>query len=96
MSLRISDSVIWNETADGISLYHTESGDFRTLNGTGAKVWVLVESAGDREQVGRNLSLLYAGPDAALDARIRSEVDGFITTMVESGLLAEDVPAARR
>jgi len=95
VSLHVSDAVIWNETAQGIALYHTESGEFRTLNETGAKIWVLVESDGDREQVVTKLSLLFAGRNTALAARIRSEVDAFIDAMVDSGLLAEDVPAVR-
>ncbi|MEV8507013.1 PqqD family protein [Actinoplanes sp. NPDC051475] len=95
MSLRIDDAVIWNETANGIALYHTESGEFRSLNETGAKIWVLVESDGDREQVITKLSLLFAGRNAALGERIRAEVDQFISSMVESGLLAEDLAAVQ-
>ncbi|MFJ9845586.1 PqqD family protein [Kitasatospora sp. NPDC101155] len=89
MSLHISDAVIWQESAGGISLYHTESGDFRTLNATAAQIWALVESAGEREEVVERLSLLFAGHNAALGQRIRTEVDSFITSMVEAGLLQE-------
>lgn len=95
MSLRIDDAVIWNETANGIALYHTETGEFRSLNETGAKIWVLVESDGDREQVISKLSLLFAGHNAVLGERIRGEVDQFISSMVESGLLAEDLAAVQ-
>ncbi|GAB1642148.1 PqqD family protein [Krasilnikovia sp. MM14-A1259] len=94
MSLHISDSVIWHETAEGISLYHTESGEFRTLNGSAAKIWVLVESDQEREPVKDKLALMFAGGNAAMGARIRSEVDTFIDSMVGSGLLAEGEPAA--
>ncbi|WP_328301966.1 PqqD family protein [Streptomyces sp. NBC_00435] len=89
MSLHISDAVIWQETPDGISLYHSESGDFRTLNATAAQIWALVESDGDRETVINNLSLLFAGHNAVLTARIRAEVDAFISSMVEADLLQE-------
>lgn len=89
MSLHISDAVIWQETADGISLYHSESGDFRTLNSTAAQIWALVESDGDRETVIRNLSLLFAGHNPVMTARIRAEVDAFISSMVEADLLLE-------
>ncbi|AWZ06449.1 MULTISPECIES: PqqD family protein [unclassified Streptomyces] len=101
MSLHISDAVIWQETPDGISLYHSESGDFRTLNSTAAQIWALVESDGDRETVIRNLSLLFAGHNAVMTARIRAEVDAFISSMVEADLLQEtdaetrSEPAAR-
>ncbi|MET9851536.1 PqqD family protein [Streptomyces sp. NPDC006450] len=89
MSLHISDAVIWQETPDGISLYHSESGDFRTLNATAAQIWALVESDGDRETVIRNLSLLFAGHHPVMAARIREEVDSFISSMVEADLLQE-------
>ncbi|MBT2452282.1 PqqD family protein [Streptomyces sp. ISL-43] len=95
MSLHISDAVIWQETTDGISLYHSESGDFRTLNSTAAQIWALVESDGDRETVIRNLSLLFAGHNAAMTARIRAEVDAFISNMVEAGLIQETQAEAR-
>lgn len=89
MSLHISDAVIWQETPDGISLYHSESGDFRTLNATAAQIWALVESDGDRETIIRNLSLLFAANHPVMTARIREEVDAFISSMVEAGLLQE-------
>lgn len=89
MSLRVNDAVIWQESAAGISLYHTETGKFLSLNGTGAKIWVLLESDGEREPVISKLSLLFAGRNAALSSRIRAEVDEFIDSMVEDGLLTE-------
>lgn len=97
MSLHISDAVIWQESEGGISLYHTESGEFRTLNATAAQIWALVDSDGEREAVARKLSLLFAGHNAVMTARIRAEVDAFISSMVEADLLREtsDRPAAR-
>ncbi|MFF3209709.1 PqqD family protein [Streptomyces sp. NPDC002886] len=89
MSLHISDAVIWQETGDGISLYHSESGDFRTLNATAAQIWALVESDGDRETVITNLSLLFAGHNPVMTARIRAEVDAFISSMIEADLIEE-------
>ncbi|MCX4782623.1 PqqD family protein [Streptomyces sp. NBC_01264] len=95
MSLHISDAVIWQETGDGISLYHSESGDFRTLNATAAQIWALVESDGDRETVIRNLSLLFAGHNPVMTARIRAEVDAFISSMVEADLIEETEAGTR-
>lgn len=89
MSLRVSDAVIWQESASGISLYHTETGRFLTLNETGAKIWVLVDSDGEREPVISKLSLLFAGRNNPLGNRIRTEVDEFIDSMVADGLLVE-------
>ncbi|MER5483027.1 PqqD family protein [Streptomyces sp. NPDC002812] len=89
MSLHISDAVIWQESGDGISLYHSESGDFRTLNSTAAQIWALVESDGDRETVINNLSLLFAGHNPVMTARIRAEVDAFISSMIEADLMEE-------
>ncbi len=93
MSLHISENVIWNETADGVSLYHIETGEFRTLNTTAAKIWVLLADHGDREAVRSRLSLLFAAGNAAIASRIRAEVDSFIDAMVGQGMLDETVPA---
>ena len=89
MSLQVSDAVIWQETEDGVSLYHTETGDFVSLNGTAAQIWVLVASDGEREPVIEKLSLLYAGSNADLGSRISADVDEFVASMVEDGLLLE-------
>lgn len=93
MSLSINDAVIWNETAEGVSLYHTETGDFRTLNDTGAKIWLLVASDGERDKIISRLSLQYAGRNAVLNGRIRTDVSQFIDSMVSAGLLAENEAA---
>jgi hypothetical protein len=93
VSLQINESVIWQETGDGISLYHTDSGEFRTLNDTGAKIWVLVESDGEREMVKSRLTLLFAGPNTAVGQRIHADVDNFIDSMIEQGLLSESTTA---
>ena len=93
MSLHISESVIWNETAGGVSLYHTDSGEFLTLNETGAQIWVLLAVDGDRESVINRLSLLFGGPSTTIRNRIRTDVDAFIDGMIRDGLLAESVAA---
>ncbi|MFC4586157.1 PqqD family protein [Sphaerisporangium corydalis] len=89
MSLRINDAVIWQETAEGISLYHTETGDFRTLNSTGSRIWMLVESDGEREPIVSKLSHEFAGSNTAVSRRIRTDVHDFIGTMIESELIEE-------
>lgn len=89
MSLQVSDSVIWQETEDGVSLYNTETGDFVTLNGTAAQIWVLVASDGDREPVVSKLALLYGGANPDLSSRIGADVDEFLVAMVRDGLLLE-------
>jgi hypothetical protein len=93
LSLHINDAVIWQETADGVSLYHTETGAFLTLNETGAQIWSLIESLGERGHVVWQIALQYGGTNAALSRRIRDEVDAFISSVVEDGLVSEGVPA---
>ncbi|MEW9532573.1 PqqD family protein [Microbispora sp. NPDC049125] len=89
MSLRINDAVIWQETAEGVSLYHTETGDFRTLNATGSRIWMLVASDGEREPIVAKLSREFAGSNAAVSRRIQADVRTFIGTMIESDLIEE-------
>ncbi|MEU7879215.1 PqqD family protein [Microbispora bryophytorum] len=89
MSLRISEAVIWQETGEGISLYHTESGDFHSLNDTGSRIWRLVASDGEREPVMFKLSRDFAGSNSAMSRRIVTEVEEFIGAMIEQGLIEE-------
>ncbi|MEV4807719.1 PqqD family protein [Nonomuraea sp. NPDC049421] len=89
MSLRISDAVVWQETGEGISLYHTETGDFRTLNETGSKIWLAVAGGGEAQPVASTLSREFAGTDPALIKRIVADVHAFIGTMVDQGMFEE-------
>jgi hypothetical protein len=93
VSLHISDAVIWQETAEGVSLYHTETGDFLTLNDTGARIWMLVASDGEREKIISQLSLQFAAGNATMSGRIRADVAEFLDSMVSTGLLADDEAA---
>ncbi|NUO99649.1 MAG: PqqD family protein [Nonomuraea sp.] len=89
MSLRISDAVIWQETGDGISLYHTETGDFHSLNETASKIWEYVASEGEREKIIARLAEEFAGDNALVTVRIMRDVDEFVAGMVKEGLLEE-------
>lgn len=89
MPLQVNEAVIWQDTADGISVYHIETGEFLMINGTGAQVWALLADGGAREPVTEQLALLYAGTDAGRVAHIRSEIDSFIDSMIEQGLIDE-------
>lgn len=93
MSLQISDAVIWNETAEGISLYHTETGDFRTLNDTGTRIWMLVDSDGEREKIISKILLQFGNGNAVMSLRIRADVAEFLDSMVGAGLIAENEAA---
>ncbi|HEU5271684.1 MAG TPA: PqqD family protein [Jatrophihabitans sp.] len=93
MSLHISDSVIWQESEDGVSLYNMDNGDFLSLNGTGAQIWLLVASDGGREPVISKLILRYAGSNQVLGEKIRTDVEQFINSMVQGGMLVEGVAA---
>ncbi|MBT2226700.1 PqqD family protein [Nonomuraea sp. NEAU-A123] len=89
MSLQISDAVIWQETSGGISLYHAETGDFRTLNETGSRIWALVASDGEREPIVSKLSHEFAGDNIAVSVRILKDVQEFLGSMIEQGLIEE-------
>jgi hypothetical protein len=88
VSLRISETVVWQSTADGISLYHTETGDFRTLNETAARIWELVDTEGELEAVVSRLSREYAGSNHAISSRVRADIEEFLALMVKDGLMA--------
>jgi hypothetical protein len=87
--LQISDAVIWQETADGASLYNTETGDFLSLNETGARIWALVADGAERAKIISKLSLQFAGTHAVLSGLIHTDIHGFIDSMIEGGLMTE-------
>jgi Coenzyme PQQ synthesis protein D (PqqD) len=91
--LQISDAVIWQDTGEFVSLYHLDHGEFLTLNESGAKIWKLVDSEGDLDEIVARLSMEYAGSSPAMTGRIRGEVRRFVDSMVRRGLLAEGQPA---
>ena len=86
---QISDAVIWQETTDGVSLYHTETGDFLSLNETGAEIWTLIAEGAGREKIISKLSLQFAGTHAVLSGLIGADIHKFIDSMVEGGLMIE-------
>jgi hypothetical protein len=91
--LRISDAVIWQESGEeSVSLYHLGEGDFLTLNESAAKIWKLVDSDGELDEILTKLSLEYAGSSQAMGGQIRSDVRRFVASMIERGLLAEGGP----
>ncbi|MEV7964504.1 PqqD family protein [Sphaerisporangium sp. NPDC088356] len=92
MSLQINDAVIWQETEEGISLYHTETGEFHSLNATAARIWTLIASDGEREPIISKLSREFAGSSALVSSRIRMDVEDFIGTMIKDELI-EELPA---
>lgn len=90
MTIQISDSVVWQEADESVSVYHTENGDFRTLNETAAKIWLLVDKEHEREAVRTKLVHEYAGTNTALQGHILRDVDSFIDSMIEQGFLVEE------
>lgn len=90
MNVKLSDAVVWQEGAESISIYHTESGDFRSLNDTAAKIWTLVSKENDRDAVASQLALEFAGTNPAIAIRIRRDVEEFIGSMIEHGFMEED------
>jgi hypothetical protein len=89
MSLLISDAVIWHESAGSVSLYHTEIGDFHTLNETASKIWMLVASEGEWKPILSKLVDEFAGNNTAVNIRIVTDAKAFLSSMIERGWIEE-------
>lgn len=89
MAIQVSDSVIWHENAGGVSLYHTETGDFHTLNETGSKIWILIASHGEWEPIISKLLDEFAGNNSAVTIRILTDAKAFLCSMIERGWIEE-------
>jgi hypothetical protein len=91
--LRISDSVIWQEQGEGVSLYHLDHGFFLTLNESGARIWKLLDGGGDLDAIVTRLALEFGGASSPMTARIRGDVQRFIATMTARDLVTQAEPA---
>lgn len=77
------------ETGAGGVLLHLDSGAYRHLNETGALIWGLLESGPSRSELLAGIRAVVTDPPPNLE----SEVDAFLLSLEERGLVDRDGPA---
>lgn len=61
-----------------------ETGEFLSLTGTAGDIWRLIDGERDRDALVAALASVYDAPAAAIEA----DVDDFVASLREAGLLA--------
>jgi hypothetical protein len=87
MSWTVSDHVVWLETAEGIQLYDTTSGEFQTLNTTGSAVWRCLADSPDTDQLLGSLAAEFHATDDNHHRIIARDTKQFLDELVEQGIL---------
>ena len=81
-----SDRYAETDVDDEIVVMRLDNGEFFSLAGTAAATWRLIDGTRDREAVVAALAEQYEGAEAD----IASDVDEFLATLRDMGLLAVD------
>lgn len=86
--LRPNDRIVFREMGEdaGGVLLNLESGEYRQLNTTGAAIWSLLSEGPTRDELVAKLRSRVENPPATIEA----EVDSFIASLAERGLIAEE------
>lgn len=84
--MKVPDDVVWVDDEDAVRLYHSGTGEFRTLNESAADIWrLLAAGLGEQELVDR-LAEEYGAQDRAQRAAIAEDVAEFLRMLGAEGL----------
>ncbi|NUS88365.1 MAG: PqqD family protein [Streptomyces sp.] len=96
MRYRIAPDVVWMADDGEVRLYDGHSGEFQTLNSTGAELWILVSEGNPADAAGIASQMVrrYAVEDTGQAAVVMRDVHEFLDTLAGQGLLLTDAAAA--
>src|SRR5690349_2209654 len=96
MRYRIAPDVVWMADDGEVRLYDAHSGEFQTLNSTGAELWLLVSEGQPVNTIADRMAQRYAAEDTGQAAVVERDVREFLDTLAGQGLLlADDVAASQ-
>ncbi|MEU5026115.1 PqqD family protein [Streptomyces milbemycinicus] len=92
MRYRIAPDVVWMADDGEVRLYDGHSGEFQTLNSTGAELWLLVSEGNPADAAGiaSQMAQRYAAEDTGQAAVVVRDVREFLDTLAGQGLLLTD------
>ncbi|MFD8379291.1 PqqD family protein [Streptomyces sp. NPDC059679] len=92
MRYRIAPDVVWMADDGEVRLYDGHSGEFQTLNSTGAELWLLVSegNSADAAGIASQMAQRYAAEDTGQAAVVVRDVREFLDTLAGQGLLLTD------
>ncbi|MDX3232154.1 PqqD family protein [Streptomyces sp. ME19-01-6] len=96
MLYRIAPDVVWMADDGEVRLYDAGSGEFQTLNSTGAELWLLVSEGQPVNAIASQMAQRYAAEDTGAAAVVVRDVREFLDSLAGQGLLlADDVAPPR-
>lgn len=90
MSWAVAEHVVWLETAEGIQLYDTTSGEFQTLNTTGSAIWRHLTDNPETDQLLAALATQFHATDDNHHRIIARDTQLFLDDLVERGILRSE------
>lgn len=82
---QIKDDVVWREKEGVCVVLNSASGDYYTLNETGAILWKgLIDQARSLDDVSSDISALEGAPDVAI---VQQDAETMIAEWVQEGLV---------
>ncbi|MFI0731266.1 PqqD family protein [Streptomyces sp. NPDC021225] len=90
MRYRIAPDVVWMADDGEVRLYDAGSGEFRTLNSTGAELWILVSEGQPVNAITSEMARRYAAADTGQTDVVVQDVRDFLDALAGQGLLLAD------
>ena len=83
---RRSDRVDETRVGDRVVLYHRDTGSGVVLNPTGSLIWEALATPCSTDELAQDLSARYPG---MTDEKIRNDVNTYVESLRENGLIAD-------
>ena len=81
-----TDRFTETDNDEEIVVMRLDTGEFFSLDGTGAAIWRLIDGTRDRKAVQMALAQHFAGDEASIAA----DVDEFLQDLAATGLIADE------
>ena len=91
MRLSIPEGVIFETVDDQVVLLSLEGGSYYKLNGSGSRIWALIQEHGDLDKVEQ----VMVGEYDADPHQIRRDIAALVEDLRAHGLIEADQPSPR-
>ena len=87
MNYHISEQVVWMESESGVRLYNGSVGEFLSLDGTAAEIWLLITKEFRSDEIFSVLAEKYGCGNAKQMERISQEANDFLVSLESRGVV---------
>ena len=89
MALLIDDAIVWSDADGVVSLFHTTTGEFHSLNETGSRIWKLIADGLPTTEIASALMAEFADGDEVLSLAVFLDAKNFVDALSERGWILE-------